>query len=127
MRSFVGAGFRVAPVCVVLGAGVAGCASGDKKVPEVAPLFGTRATDQTISAPGLSARVEIARDQYGVPHIFAHTLEDAAYGQGYMHARDRFFQVDMFRHLVEGKLSEYFGNLTFNNDVEGIAFMLTTD
>lgn len=91
------------------------------------PLFADRAPDETLQAAGVSSRVEIARDEFGVPHIFARTLEDAAFAQGYMHARDRLFQIDLFRHLVEGRLSEYFGSVTVDTDVQNRANMMTTD
>lgn len=105
------------------------CASNEKQTSggPGAPLFEKRSPNETLGAPGLQSRVEIARDEFGVPHIFAHTLEDASYAQGYMHARDRFFQIDALRHLVEGRLSEYFGQITFDTDVGNRSFMLTTD
>ncbi len=104
------------------------CSSGDKKGQQGGPpLFADRTPDTTLTAQGLTARVEIARDELGIPHMFGSTIEDVSYAQGYMHARDRMAQLDLFRHLVEGRLAEYFGDLVFSVDVENRAFMLTTD
>lgn len=110
-------------VQVIQGKDDAGTDAGDSG----APLFGDRQPDETVTVAGIGSRVEIARDEFGVPHIFASTIEDASFAQGYMHARDRFFQLDLLRHLVEGRLSEYFGDLTFNTDVQNRSNMMTTD
>lgn len=46
--------------------------------------------------------VEIHRDDFGVPHVFAPDWHGLAYGQGYLHARDRLFQLDVLRHIGRG-------------------------
>jgi len=53
--------------------------------------------------------VEIYRDQYGVPHIVAGSMEDLCFAQGYVQAQDRLWQMDMSRRGVSGKLSEILG------------------
>lgn len=103
------------------------CSSSGGAKREGPPLFDGRKVDHALPASAVSARIEVARDEYGIPHIFAHTLEDAAFGEGYAHARDRFFQMDLYRHLVEGRLSEYFGSLTESIDVDNLSNMLTTE
>ena len=55
---------------------------------------------------GLKAPVEIQRDKNAVPHIIAGSIEDAAFGLGYVHAQDRFWQMEMVRRLGQGRLSE---------------------
>src|SRR5471032_1724255 len=57
-------------------------------------------------AKGLKAPVEIVRDKNAVPHIIAGSLEDAAFGLGYVHAQDRFWQMELMRRLGQGRLSE---------------------
>lgn len=52
----------------------------------------------------------------GLVHISADTLDDAIYHQGYAHASDRLLQMDIYRRMAMGKLSELFGNKTRNND-----------
>ena len=64
---------------------------------------------ETLAIPGLSAPATVYTDALGIPHIVAETLEDAARAQGYVHARDRFFQMDVSRHRAEGTLAELTG------------------
>lgn len=59
-----------------------------------------------VEAAGLKAPVEIQRDKNAVPHIIAGSIEDAAFGLGYVHAQDRFWQMEMTRRLGQGRLSE---------------------
>lgn len=58
----------------------------------------------------------IAIDAYGIPFIKASNLKNALYGLGYMHARDRLFQLDVMRHAALGRLSEIFGKRTLAMD-----------
>ena len=58
---------------------------------------------------GVSGPVEILRDRWGVPHIFAEHDEDAYFGLGFAVAQDRLFQLELLRHLGQGRLSELFG------------------
>src|SRR5262249_42395846 len=57
-------------------------------------------------AKGLKAPVEILRDKNAVPHIIAGSIEDAAFGLGFVHAQDRFWQMELMRRLGQGRLSE---------------------
>lgn len=59
--------------------------------------------------PGLDAPVDVYRDAYGIPHIYARTMHDLFMAQGYVHAQDRFWQMDFWRHIGSGRLSEMFG------------------
>ncbi len=58
---------------------------------------------------GLGAEVRVIRDAHGVPHIFAADLKDAARTLGYLHAQDRFFQMDITRRVTQGRLAEIIG------------------
>jgi len=62
-----------------------------------------------LEAAGLSAPVEIVRDEWGVPHVAARDDLDLAFAQGFVHAQDRLFQVDTERRLARGELAEVFG------------------
>ena len=53
--------------------------------------------------------VEVYRNAHGVPHIYAKNLRDLAFAQGYVHAQDRWFQMDLYRHVGRGALGELFG------------------
>lgn len=70
----------------------------------------------TIQIQGLSAPVEVIRDSMGVPHIYADTQEDLMMAQGYVHAQDRFYQMDYWRHISFGRLSEMFGETLVETD-----------
>jgi penicillin G amidase len=59
-----------------------------------------------VEAKGLKAPVEILRDNHAVPHIIAGSIEDAAFGLGFVHAQDRFWQMELMRRLGQGRLSE---------------------
>lgn len=63
----------------------------------------------SIEIEGLTDQVEIIRDVNGVPHIYATNLRDLFLAQGYVHAQDRFWQMDTWRHIGAGRLSEMFG------------------
>ena len=63
----------------------------------------------TARIPGLSAPVQIAFDPDGIPHIQAATERDAAAALGFVHARDRMFQMEMMRRAASGRLSEIAG------------------
>ena len=66
--------------------------------------------------PGLTGRIEIIRDQFAVPHIYADHQDDLAFGMGYAMAEDRLWQMDLFRRVATGRLSEIFGKRTLDAD-----------
>ena len=70
----------------------------------------------SVSVAGLDADVSVVRDQYGVPHIFGESEADIFYALGYAHAQDRFFQMDMMRRYVHGRLAEVLGERAVNVD-----------
>ncbi len=63
----------------------------------------------TAAIPGLSAPVAITFDQDGIPRIRAANLADAAAALGYVHARDRMFQMDLMRRVASGRLAAIAG------------------
>ena len=67
-------------------------------------------TKGTLSVQGISEPVEIIRDDFGIPHIFASNEADLYFAWGYAMAQDRLWQMDFFRRLGQGRLSEVFGN-----------------
>jgi penicillin G amidase len=66
--------------------------------------------------PGLSAAVRVDRDALGIPTIHARSREDLALATGFLHAQDRFFQMDLSRRRAAGELSEIFGELAVEID-----------
>ncbi|NJP99814.1 penicillin acylase family protein [Streptomyces zingiberis] len=78
-------------------------------------------TTGTLRLKGLAKPVEVKRDAQGIPQIYASTDEDLFRAQGYVHAQDRFWEMDVRRHLTAGRLSEMFGE----SQVETDAFLRT--
>jgi penicillin amidase len=74
-------------------------------------------TDGEIALEGLDAAVDVFRDQNGIPHIYASTEHDLFFAQGYIHAQDRFWQMDFQRHVGSGRLSEMLGSATIDTDL----------
>src|SRR5271167_1679931 len=66
-------------------------------------------TSGTERLPGLAADVRVWRDSYGVPHIFAASMDDAARALGYLHASERLFQMEAQRRAGQGRLAEILG------------------
>ncbi len=64
---------------------------------------------QRIILPGLGADVEVLIDEWGIPHIYAGSTKDAMMALGYMHAKDRLFQIIMQKHFAAGRVSEIVG------------------
>lgn len=72
--------------------------------------------DGEVHLAGLDGPVEVIRDTSGIPHIYASTPHDLFFAQGYVHAQDRFFQMDFWRASSTGHLSEMFGASMVEND-----------
>ena len=72
--------------------------------------------DGEIPVAGSHGEIEIVRDSYGVPHIFAGTEGDAYFGLGFVHAQDRLWQMELARRAGAGRLSELFGTRALSHD-----------
>lgn len=70
----------------------------------------------TVNISGISSNVKIYTDDYGVPHILASNESDMYFSLGYMHARDRLWQMDLTRRVAEGRLSEILGSAVLDYD-----------
>lgn len=73
---------------------------------------------QTIQVPGLSAEVIVYTDANGIPTIVGETDSDVTFVRGYLHARDRFFQMDFLRRVASGTLAELLGPGALANDIQ---------
>ncbi|MFT5485794.1 MAG: penicillin amidase [Paracoccaceae bacterium] len=71
---------------------------------------------ENIALPGIEAPVEVVHDSNGIPHIIAGSTSDAYRALGFLHARDRLFQMDFMRRLGAGRLSEVTGRPTLQLD-----------
>src|SRR5205085_6857947 len=65
---------------------------------------------------GLHEPVEVITDRYGVPHIYAQNEDDLFYAQGYAHAQERLWQMELNRRITSGRLSEVFGEIGIETD-----------
>ncbi len=66
-------------------------------------------TSGEIELPGLDGPVEVARDDFGIPHITAQSEMDLYRALGFVNAQDRLWQMDLFRRISQGRLAEVFG------------------
>jgi penicillin amidase len=69
-----------------------------------------------VKVTGVSAQVEIRRDRWGVPHVHAATRPDLWFGQGFCHGQDRLWQLDLYRRMASGRLSEIVGGEALRAD-----------
>uniref|UniRef100_A0AAU2VTH4 Penicillin acylase family protein n=1 Tax=Streptomyces sp. NBC_00008 TaxID=2903610 RepID=A0AAU2VTH4_9ACTN len=78
-------------------------------------------TNGTAQLAGLDSNVEVKRDSYGIPQIYADSDSDLFRAQGFVQAQDRFWEMDVRRHMTAGRLSEMFGS----GQVETDSFLRT--
>jgi len=72
--------------------------------------------DGTLTVAGLREPVDVIRDTWGTPHIFARNQPDLFFAQGFVAAQDRLWQLDMWRRAAEGKLAEVLGPRAVDRD-----------
>ena len=73
-------------------------------------------TEGSTRVAGLHGPVEVVRDRWGVPHIYAENEDDLFFAQGYVQAQDRLWQMELQRRLGSGRLSEILGEPTLEVD-----------
>ena len=69
-----------------------------------------------IVLPDLEAQVEVLRDSWGVPHIYAENIDDLFFAQGFIQAQDRLWQMEMYRRAGEGRLAAILGPEALEHD-----------
>ena len=79
---------------------------------------GARAAEQTLQLPGLQAQVTVRYTAQGIPSIQAASLHDLAFAQGYVHAQDRLWQMDINRRRSTGRMAELFGKGSVGGDYQ---------
>lgn len=72
--------------------------------------------DGELALSGLDQSVTVHRDELGIPTIVAGTAHDLFYAQGFVHAQDRFWEMDFRRHVTAGRVSELFGSSQVGTD-----------
>lgn len=73
-------------------------------------------TSGSVQLDGLTSEVTVQRDDQGIPTITADTTDDLFYAQGFVHAQDRFFEMDFRRHVTAGRVAEMFGESQAGTD-----------
>jgi penicillin amidase len=69
-----------------------------------------------IQVPGLNEPVEVLRDRWGIPHIYAKNADDLFFAQGFVAAQDRLFQIDLWRRTGVGEMAEIVGKSGLDAD-----------
>src|ERR1700677_778411 len=82
---------------------------------------------ETLLCPGLSQPVEIIKDRWGISHIYAKNESDLFFAQGYNVARDRLFQLEMWRRQATGTVAEILGKSELQRDIGNRLFMFRGD
>jgi len=80
-------------------------------------LSRTEAKKETLIIPGLEEPVEIIKDRWGISHLFAQNHTDLFFAQGFNVARDRLFQLEIWRRQATGTLAEILGEKALNRDI----------
>ena len=122
-RGSAGWAYTVALVLVSQQLLLTGCSSSD--VPS--PVVEEGMDKDTISVPGLKEPVEIIIDRWGIPHIYAANDIDLFFAQGFNAARDRLFQVEIWRRRATGTMAELFGPRAVRSDHSARLFSFRGD
>src|SRR5882724_10873171 len=69
-----------------------------------------------LAVAGLQQPVEVLRDRWGVPHIYAKNADDLFFAQGFVAAQDRLFQLDLWRRVTTGETAEILGESALEGD-----------
>jgi penicillin amidase len=101
----------LAVVVIVSVVGLAGAAYGAVTIRRPWPQ-----TDGTVQLDGLEGKATVIRDSWGIPHIYAATPHDLFLAQGYVHAQDRFWQMEFSRRIGAGRLAEILGESALGSD-----------
>lgn len=81
-------------------------------------LAATAVQAQPVEVPRLKDQVTVFTDANGIPTIVGETETDVTFVQGYLHARDRFFQMDYLRRIASGTVAEMLGQAALPNDIQ---------
>jgi penicillin amidase len=105
--------------CLIVGLVATGCSAPASNTEEAFRAMAVTSLAQIegeTELAGLRAEVEVLRDRWGVPHIYAHNTDDLFFAQGYIAAQDRLWQLDMWRRWLEGRTAEISGPERFEAD-----------
>lgn len=108
MQSVLRGSSACAILVLVLTGTALGQAAADRRLDDLARQSLSR-IEGTLAVPGLREPVEVIRDRWGVPHIYARNTDDLFFAQGYVQAQDRLWQMEMWRRYNGGRLAEVIG------------------
>ncbi|MCH7991862.1 MAG: penicillin acylase family protein, partial [Gemmatimonadetes bacterium] len=91
------------------------------------PLLGRAQESITLDVPALQEPVEILVDRWGISHIYAETQHDLFFAQGWNAARDRLFQLELWRRQATGTVAEILGPRELQRDVGARLFKFRRD
>ncbi len=91
------------------------------------PAAASAAPSETLSMPGLTQPVEIIKDRWGISHIYAKNENDLFFAQGFNAARDRLFELEMWRRQATGTVAEILGPRELKRDIGNRLFMYRGD
>ena len=109
---------------VMISIGAALCATHASRAVEFLPASGT---PENLRVPGLKEPVEILKDRWGISHIYAKNESDLFFAQGYNVARDRLFQLELWRREATGTVAEILGKKELRRDMGNRLFMYRGD
>jgi penicillin amidase len=93
----------------------------------IVEVQGQSAAVEKLEVPGLIQPVEILRDRWGISHIYAQNESDLFFAQGYNVARDRLFQLELWRRQATGTVSEVLGRKALKRDIGTRLFLFRGD
>src|SRR5262245_7094079 len=102
-------------LCVLLVAGLLTLTSQPSRLDELSKAALSR-IDGAVVVPGLRGQVQVIRDRWGIPHIYADSADDLFFAQGYVAAQDRLWQMEIWRRTGEGRLAEILGPQAVGRD-----------
>ncbi|HEX4934500.1 MAG TPA: penicillin acylase family protein, partial [Gemmatimonadaceae bacterium] len=100
---------RAVVLAITLLVGVASASSARGQPAQARSASASPVREQQLRLAGLREPVEVRRDRWGVPHIYARNTADLFFAQGFVAAQDRIFQMEMWRRAGEGRLAEVLG------------------
>ena len=111
-------GLRVLALVAVV---AAGCTRGSASAPsptdaKTLARESLATIDGQLKIAGLAQPVEVVRDEWGVPHLYAQNTSDLFFAQGYVMAQDRLWEMEWWRRQYEGRLAEIVGPRAFERD-----------
>src|SRR5882762_221148 len=91
------------------------------------PATAVAAPSETLAMPGLTQPVEIIKDRWGIAHIYAKNESDLFFAQGFNAARDRLFQLELWRRQATGTVAEILGPRELKRDIGNRLFLYRGD